>query len=176
MDKKFKTVACSNLVGALVFIVLGIWAWIQTSGFQTVKGTYVQPSLFSRIMIIGMLIFSLVLLIQSVYKLMTMKEDDLLARPAASIHVVKDKSIQAALAVIVLCIGFVALLDILGYVICSALISIAIMYLIGKRNLMQMVLVSVLVPVGMWFLFYKVLTVNIPMGPLSILRDLVDKI
>ena len=39
-----------------------------------------------------------------------------------------------------------------------------------------MVLVSILVPLGMWLVFYKVLTVNIPMGPLQFLRDLVDKI
>ena len=47
---------------------------------------------------------------------------------------------------------------------------------IGKRNWLQMVLVSILVPLGMWLVFYKVLTVNIPMGPLQFLRDLVDMI
>ena len=40
----------------------------------------------------------------------------------------------------------------------------------------QMVLVSVLVPLLMWLVFYKVLTVNIPLGPLNFLRTLVDMI
>ena len=47
---------------------------------------------------------------------------------------------------------------------------------IGKRNWVQMVLVSVLVPLLMWLVFYKVLTVNIPLGPLNFLRTLVDMI
>ena len=48
------------------------------------------------------------------------------------------------------------------------------MVLIGKRNWLQIVLVSILVPLVMWLIFYKVLTVNIPMGVLQPLRDLVD--
>ena len=50
------------------------------------------------------------------------------------------------------------------------------MVLIGKRNWLQIVLVSILVPLVMWLIFYKVLTVNIPMGVLQPLRDLVDMI
>ena len=49
------------------------------------------------------------------------------------------------------------------------------MVLIGKRDAKTVVLVSVLVPLVMWFVFYKFLKVNIPMGVLQFLRDLVDK-
>jgi hypothetical protein len=59
--------------------------------------------------------------------------------------------------------------------IVTTVISIVIMVLIGKRNPKTVVLVSVLVPLVMWFIFYKLLTVNIPMGVLQPLRDLVDK-
>ena len=52
----------------------------------------------------------------------------------------------------------------------------AIMYIIGNRKWLQMVLVSLLVPLVMWLIFYKVLTVNIPLGPLNFLRTLVDMI
>ena len=38
----------------------------------------------------------------------------------------------------------------------------------------QIVLVSVLVPLLMWLVFYKLLTVNIPMGVLQPLKNLVD--
>ena len=57
----------------------------------------------------------------------------------------------------------------------SAAISVVIMVLIGKRDAKTVVLVSVLVPLVMWFIFYKFLKVNIPMGVLQFLRDLVDK-
>jgi len=71
---------------------------------------------------------------------------------------------------------FAALFKSCGYILCAVVLSMIIMFLIGKRNWVQMVLVSVLVPLLMWLVFYKVLTVNIPLGPLNFLRTLVDMI
>lgn len=176
--KKTRTVAFANLIGALFFIILGIWAWVKTCSFEVVKNSYVQPSAFPRIMIVGMLIFAVILFIQSLLKLLSMKEGDTdyLAADAPSLNFFKDRSLQAALLVIVMCVLYVALFKTLGYVICSAILAFVIMLLIGKRNWLQMILVAVLVPLVMWLIFYKVLTVNIPMGPLSFLADLVAKI
>ena len=172
--KKTKTQAFANLIGSLIFIAVGVWALIQTYSFQEVKNTYVQAAVFPQIMCVGMLIFAVILLIQSIIKLMTMDENDPLAEPAASINFIKDKGVLAALFVMLLCALFVVFFKTLGYVVCGAVLCFVIMVLIGKRNWLQMVLVSILVPLGMWLVFYKVLTVNIPMGPLQFLRDLVD--
>ena len=174
--KKTKTQAFANLIGSLIFIAVGVWALIQTYSFQEVKNTYVQAAVFPQIMCVGMLIFAIILLIQSIIKLMTMDENDPLAEPAASINFIKDKGVLAALFVVLLCVLFVVFFKSLGYVVCGAVLCFVIMVLIGKRNWLQMVLVSILVPLGMWLVFYKVLTVNIPMGPLQFLRDLVDMI
>ena len=174
--KKTKTQAFANLIGSLIFIAVGVWALIQTYSFQEVKNTYVQAAVFPQIMCVGMLIFAVILLIQSIIKLMTMDENDPLAEPAASINFIKDKGVLAALCVMLLCALFVVFFKPLGYVVCGAVLCFVIMVLIGKRNWLQMVLVSILVPLGMWLVFYKVLTVNIPMGPLQFLRDLVDMI
>lgn len=174
--KKTQTKAFVNFVGAIVFMVIGIWAWIQTGNFEEVKNTYVQPSTFPRIMIVGLMIFSIVLLVQSAFRLLAMKDGNIQEEKAESINFIKDKGVLGGVIVILLCIAFVALLKPLGYVICSTLISLVIMYLIGKRNWLQMILVSVLVPLCMWFIFFKVLTVNIPMGPLSFLRDIVGRL
>lgn len=174
--KKTKTQAFANLIGSLIFIAVGVWALIQTYSFQEVKNTYVQAAVFPQIMCVGMLIFAVILLIQSIIKLMTMDENDPLAEPAANINFIKDKGVLAALFVMLLCALFVVFFKPLGYVVCGAVLCFVIMVLIGKRNWLQMVLVSILVPLGMWLVFYKVLTVNIPMGPLQFLRDLVDMI
>lgn len=174
--KKTKTQAFANLIGSMIFIAVGVWALIQTYSFQEVKNTYVQAAVFPQIMCVGMLIFAVILLIQSIIKLMTMDENDPLAEPAASINFIKDKGVLAALFVMLLCALFVVFFKPLGYVVCGAVLCFVIMVLIGKRNWLQMVLVSILVPLGMWLVFYKVLTVNIPMGPLQFLRDLVDMI
>ena len=116
------------------------------------------------------------MLIQSLISLKKMDPDDPNTQPAASINVLKNKGVQAGLFVIVLCILYVALFKTLGYVLASAIIAAVIMWLIGKRDVRQILLVSVLVPLAMWLVFYKLLTVNIPMGILEPLKDLIDMI
>ena len=173
--KKTQTKVFANLVGSIIFIVGGIWAWMQTTQFKTVNNTVVQPAMFPQIMIVGLEVFAIVLFIQSVIKLIRLKPDDPAMEQAESIDP-RRRSVQAALVVIVLCVLFVAGFKTAGYVICGAIVCFLIMLLIGKRNWLQMVLVSVLVPLGMYIIFYKVLTVNIPMGPLTFVRNLLDMI
>ena len=168
---KMKTMAFSNLVGSIIFLAIGIWAWLQTDNFPEVANTYVQASTFPRV------IFSVVLLIQSIFKLMgTIKPTDPVAVEVGTLNPLKDKGVAAAYLVMLLCVLFAALFKSCGYILCAVVLSMIIMFLIGKRNWVQMVLVSVLVPLLMWLVFYKVLTVNIPLGPLNFLRTLVDMI
>ena len=174
--KKTHTKAFANLVASILLLFFEIWAYIQTLDFKVVKKAAVQPASFPQVMCLGMMLFTVVLLIQSIFKLIRMKEDDPLAEPAASIDFVKDKGVLAGVFVIALCIAYVALFEVLGYVLASALVAGAIMWLIGKRDIRQILLVSVLVPLAMWLIFYKLLTVNIPMGVLQPLRDLIDMI
>lgn len=174
---KTKSKAFSNLIISIILLAFEVWAYIQAAGFRQVKGAYVQASTFPQIMIIGMGLFTVVLLVQSIVKLTVgMKPDDFDNAPAPTLNPFKDKGIGAALVVIVLCVLYTLLFDRLGYVLVSALVSMIIMWMIGKRKPLTVILVSVLVPLVMWFIFYKLLTVNIPMGVLQPLRDLVDKL
>ena len=174
--KKTETKAFSNLIVSLVLIVFEVWAWLQSNNIKTSKGAAVQPATFPRIMIIGMAVFTVILLIQSLLKLRSMKADDPLAEKAETLNFVKDKGVLAALFVILLCALYVLLFKDLGYVIVSFLICGIIMWMIGLRSPVKLILISLLVPLGMWLIFYKMLKVNIPMGWLQFLKDLVDKI
>ena len=174
--KKTQTKAFANLVASVILLVFEIWAYVQTLGFKVVKKAAVQPATFPQVMCIGMMVFTIILLIQSLISLKKMDPDDPNIQPAASINVLKNKGVQAGLFVIVLCILYVALFKTLGYVLASAIIAAVIMWLIGKRDVKQILLVSVLVPLAMWLVFYKLLTVNIPMGILEPLKDLIDMI
>ena len=174
--KKTQTKAFSNLIASLVLIVFEVWAWLQTNNIKTAKKAAVQPSTFPRIMIIGMAVFTVILLIQSLLKLSSMKADDPLAEKAETMNLFRDKGVLAALVVILLCVGYVYLFKSLGYVVVSFLLCAIIMWMIGLRSPVKLILISLLVPLGMWLIFYKMLQVNIPMGWLQFLRDLVDKI
>ena len=174
--KKTHTKAFTNLVASILLLVFEIWAYVMTLDFKVVKKAAVQPATFPQIMCIGMMVFTVVLLIQSVLKLKKMDPDDPMMEPAASINIVKNKGVQAAAFVILLCIAYAALFEVLGYVLVSTIVAAIIMIQIGKRDVKQIVLVSVLVPLLMWLVFYKLLTVNIPMGVLEPLKNLVDMI
>ena len=174
--KKTNTKAFANLVASVILLAFEIWAYVMTLDFKIVKKAAVQPATFPQIMCIGMMVFTVVLLIQSIIKLQKMNPDDPMMQPAASINLLKNKGVQAGAFVIVLCIAYAALFEVLGYVLISAIIAAIIMWLIGKRDVKQIILVSVLVPLLMWFVFYKLLTVNIPMGILQPLKNLVDMI
>ena len=174
--KKTQTKAFANLVASVILLVFEIWAYVQTLGFKIVKKAAVQPATFPQIMCIGMMVFTVVLLIQSVLKLKKMDPNDPMMEPTASINLFKNKGVQAGAFVILLCIAYAALFEVLGYVLASAIAAAIIMWLIGKRDVKQIALVSILVPLLMWLVFYKLLTVNIPMGVLQPLRDLIDLI
>ena len=176
MNKKTSTVAFSNLIGSLIFLGIGIWAYIQTLSFRTVKGSYAQPATFSQIMLIGMMVFAAILLIQSIWNLTHLKQDSWAAEKAATLNFFKDRGVLYALFTILLCIAYVMLFKKLGYVLVSFFVCFTIMILIGKRKWLQMVLISLLVPLCMWLLFYLLLKVNIPMGPLTFLRDWIDEL
>ncbi len=174
--KKPKTKAFSNLVCSILLLAFEIWAYVETYSFKVQKRAYVQPSTFPRVMIIGMFIFTLCLFVQSLVKVTRgMKPTDLDAEPAESINPFKNKGVLGAFVVIALGALFTIFFESLGYVVVSAIVCAIIMWMVGKRQPVTIILVSILVPLVLWFVFYKLLTVNIPMGVLQPLRDLVDK-
>ena len=174
--KKPKNKAFANLICSILLLAFEIWAYVETYSFKVQKRAYVQPSTFPRVMLGGMLIFTVVLLIQSLLKLLRgMKPTDLDAEPAPSLNPFRSKGVLGAVVVIILGILFTYFFESLGYVLVSAIVCAIIMWMVGKRQPIQIILVSILVPLVLWFVFYKLLTVNIPMGVLQPLRDLVDK-
>ncbi len=174
--KKTQTKAFANLILSVLLLVFEVWAYYQSTLIKVAKNAAVQPSAFPRIMIFGMGIFTIILLVQSIIKLASMKAMDPLAEKAESMDFIHNKGVLAALFVIAVCCAYVFFFEGLGYVVVSFLTSAVIMWLIGLRKPVTLLLVSLLVPLGMWLIFYKFLSVNIPMGVLQFLRDLVDTI
>lgn len=174
--KKTQTKAFSNLIASLLLLGFEIWAWVESGKIKAAKNAAVQPSAFPRIMITGMAVFTVILLVQSIIKLCAMRADDPLAQRAESLNPFRDKGVLAALFAIALCCLYVYFFKSLGYVVVSFLLSAVVMWMIGLRKPVPLLLISSLVPLGMWLVFYKFLSVNIPMGVLQFLKDLVDKL
>ena len=174
--KKTQTKAFASLICSVILLAFEVWTYIETTSFRVHKRAYVQPATFPQIMICGMFIFTVILFVQSLLKVARgMKPEDPENELSASINPFTNRGVAAAFFVIVLCILYTYFFNQLGYVLVSAITSVIIMWLIGKRDLKVIIPVSIIVPLVMWFIFYKLLTVNIPMGVLQPLRDLVDK-
>ncbi|MBR0151461.1 MAG: tripartite tricarboxylate transporter TctB family protein [Synergistaceae bacterium] len=174
--KKTQTKAFASLICSVILLAFEVWAYIETTSFKVHKRAYVQPATFPQIMICGMFIFTVILFVQSLLKVARgMKPEDPENELSASINPFTNRGVAAAFFVIVLCILYTYFFNQLGYVLVSAITSVIIMWLIGKRDLKVIIPVSIIVPLVMWFIFYKLLTVNIPMGVLQPLRDLADK-
>ena len=82
--KKTQTKAFANLVASVILLVFEIWAYTQTLGFKIVKKAAVQPATFPQIMCIGMLIFTVILLIQSLLKFKKADPEDPMMEAAAT--------------------------------------------------------------------------------------------
>ena len=95
--KKTHTKAFANLIASILLLCIEGWALFQTYGFKVVKKATVQPAAFPQIMCVGMIIFTVILLIQSIIKLISMSDDDPLAEPAASINFIKNKALDLVL-------------------------------------------------------------------------------
>jgi putative tricarboxylic transport membrane protein len=72
-----------------------------------------------------------------------------------------------ALLVAVL-IGYVLVLDLLGYILATALAFVACAWVIGSRKLIRDVVIGVLLAVGIYYAFTELLAIRLPAGVLPL--------
>ena len=68
-----------------------------------------------------------------------------------------------------LLIAYLLLLPRLGFIICSAVLLAAFFFLLGERRRYLGVSIAVVFSLGIYFLFAKLLQINLPMGVLEII-------
>lgn len=164
--KKTQTMAFANLMTALVFIAIGIYAVVASYGFRTVNNTAVQPATFPRVMAWAMIVCAAVVLVMNAVKLGRDTEK-------APILSLKDRGIRGALICCVIAFAYYLLWEPVGFFILAPITLFALMYLIDMRNYVTMAIVAVVLPLIMWLLFYKVLSISVPLGPLDFLYDFI---
>lgn len=157
----------ANICCSLVFIAVSIYAIVVSLGFKEFRNSTVNPSAFPRIMAGGLLIFSLLLLVMNLQKFLRNDPND----EASPILSVKDRGIRYTLLCIAISIAYTALWETVGFLILAPVTLVLLMYLIGLRKWPVMIGVSVALTLVMWLLFYMVLTISIPLGPLQVIYD-----
>lgn len=165
--KKTRTMAYANIWCSVVFIVISIYAIVASTHFKEYRNSTVNPSAFPQIMATGLLICSLALLAMELVKLLQNK-----ATEDAPILSIKDRGIRYALLCMLLAVLYVMLLNPLGFLIVAPVISLCMMHMIGLRKWSVMIIVSLVLALGIWLLFYKVLSISLPLGILEGIYDI----
>lgn len=112
------------------------------------------PTLFPRLTIIGLLCLSVLYLILSpkLDKNISFKEE------------IEKRNLTKSAVIFVIIIAYTFLFESLGFVISSALTAAAVSLFLGNRNIFILLVVTILIPISIFFIFTSVLYVSLPRG------------
>jgi putative tricarboxylic transport membrane protein len=150
----------ANIVCALVGMIFSAGVFIATLGFKQFKNVPVGPEFFPRWLAAGLFICCLALLIICLGE----RNDS----PAPSISPF-DKGIQRLLIGLVIVIAYAACWEPVGFIIITPVAVFALMFLLGKREYLSMVLMAAGSMAVIFCAFRFLLGIDMPMGLLSAL-------
>ena len=148
----------ADIIGALVGILIGIYAIWEGTNMPADYIMKVGPSFFPTILAGLLILFSVVLLINA-----------LRGKSIGTVDPVRlsDKGTQRGLITLAATIIFCAILDPLGFIPSSIVFLVFMMMLMGNRKPMQLVIAPLLVTFSIWLIFEKVLNLSMPAGILT---------
>ena len=158
--KKNLTMRFAHIICALVGILLGIVAITMSKHFKQFTNVPVGPEVFPQIMAYGLIICSLVLLVQSIFKKTNEKAPTLSP---------KDKGIQYMLLTVAVVVLIYLLWDIAGFLIVGSFSLFSLMWIADYRNYKNMIIISLITTVLIWLIFWQVLVIELPLGPFDTL-------
>jgi len=149
-----------NTVAALFLIIFSIAAFIlipyqieKPKFFMGRSLMYMTPSVFPRLSIVGLFIFSVWYLIHS----FEIKEKNLFRELGKNSYI-------RVLVTFVVTVGYALLFEPLGFVLSSALMVAILTIYYGNRNVFIILLVLAGAPLTIYFIFTHVLKVSLPDG------------
>jgi putative tricarboxylic transport membrane protein len=146
MDKR----NLGDIIGSLLFMSVGIGVTIGAIGLHVGKATEPQPGFFPFLGGIALSVLSGILLLQA-------------WRGRSAGTQVFGKLWGPCILFMVL-IFYVATLETLGYLICTAILSAVILRVMETKSLRVLIMTSILVAVGSYILFNRLLDVPLPLG------------
>ena len=152
----------ANIVSGIVGMAFSAFAFIQTLSFRRFPLVPVGPEFFPRRLAVGLFICSAVLVLQSFFK---KNKDD---KPAPTISPL-DKGMQRLLLGVAIIIIYALCWEPLGFIIATPFGIFAIMFLLGFRKYLAMVLFSLGTTAVVFSIFDFVLNITMPLG---LLQDL----
>lgn len=162
--KNHLTERVSNIVCAAVGIAIGLIAIYITTKFKQFTNVPVGPEVFPRIMATGLVICSIALIVQAALKGKKWEK-----APTLSL---RDRGIRRMLVAAVLIVAFYLLWEPVGFLILAPVTLFLLMLNMDFKRYGQMAILSLAISVAVWLLFWQVLVIELPLGPLEVIYSL----
>ena len=152
----------ANLIAGVTATVFGIWVWIKSNTFPEDPTIVINSDFFPKMLVVGLIGASLSMVLVTCKSKRGEQFDSISLRKPAMHRVVLILAATVLYAMVMKPLSFIA-----G----GTLYLFTVTFVLGNRNWKQMILVSVIVPIVVFFIFKNILGITLPMGILkSILR------
>lgn len=149
-----------NVISGLLAIAFGGAVWYISASFPEDRNVTINSDFFPRILAAALILSALCMIGTTLFgkKL-----------EAVGTMSLKDRGVQRSLLCLAATVLCALLMPAVSFIITGALYMFAIMFLLGYRGWIKMVLISAAVAIGIFLLFKNVLGITLPLG---ILRPL----
>jgi hypothetical protein len=156
---------------AVIFCVVGIAMVLLSNTIPTMraveKSSVVNSRFFPRVMGSLLVAFSLIMLIENVVRGSSSKTS---SAEAAEMQEHPTENLKREMLLLgsigALCLGFLGLLNITGFLLTSILFMFAFLMVLGNRRWVVVLPVSIGIPLAIYLIFEKLLNVLLPAGML----------
>lgn len=147
----------ADIIGGLVGILIGLYAIWEGMNMPTDAVMNIGPSFFPIVLAGFLILFSVVLIINA-----------LKGKSKGTVTPLKlsDKGVQRGLITLIASIVFCVVLEPLGFIPSSIIFLVFMMFVMGNRKPLQILIAPPLVTITVWLIFEKVLNLSMPAGVL----------
>ena len=149
----------ANIIAGGIGMLFSAAAFYKTFTFKQFKNVPVGPEFFPRALAVALFICCLALVIQNIFDRANTEK-----APTLSL---KSKDIRRMLIGLAIIIATAFLWGILGFLIVTPFTIFGLMFLLGKRGWIKMVIISVAVTAVVFLAFRFLLGIEMPMGLLG---------
>lgn len=149
-----------DIVSSLVFMLIGIFAFVIAEGFPEDFIMKLGPDFYPKLLSVALIILSLTLIIRTI---LGKNKSNFLAIN------IRDKRFQKVIASLGLAILYAMFLKRIGFIPITILFLFAFLMLLNIKKPLTLIAVPIVTTFALWLVFQKILTVSLPIGLLSLL-------
>lgn len=160
-----------DLYTGIFFILFAVFLYAQSYAIKMSKADALGPQFFPRLVAVAITILAVVLILKSIAAIKAEKAEAADKPAEASKGIPWNAPLLLTMALL---IGYFLLVDKVGFIILTTIYLFCQMFLLlpkgsikNMKYLIVVAAVSIVIPVGIYMLFYKVFSIFLPAGILG---------